>query len=162
MFTTLAQRFWSKVNKNGPVLHRELGPCWVWTGCQDGRGRGAIWVETEKTKAPRVAWYLETGKWPNPNALHKCDNGLCVRFSHLFEGTQKDNMMDAALKGRIKNGDTRGEGNGRAKLTELQVKHIKYLLQNGASGREIAELHGVSKYTISLIKLGKHWKHVTI
>jgi hypothetical protein len=29
---TLEERFWEKVDKNGPVpAHRpELGPCWVW------------------------------------------------------------------------------------------------------------------------------------
>ena len=31
--STLEERFWRKVDKNGPIPeHRpELGPCWVWT-----------------------------------------------------------------------------------------------------------------------------------
>jgi len=103
----LEERFWEKVNKEGPIPTHcpELGQCWLWTGGQDGRGRGSLWVyeENTKCKAPRVAWFIETGKWPNPMALHKCDNGLCVRFSHLFEGTQSDNMRDCAEKGRLKN-----------------------------------------------------------
>jgi hypothetical protein len=37
---SLPERFWKKVDKNGPVpAHRpELGPCWLWTGALVGRG----------------------------------------------------------------------------------------------------------------------------
>src|SRR4051812_27991288 len=33
---SLADRFWSKVNKDGPVVRSDLGPCWIWTGALDG------------------------------------------------------------------------------------------------------------------------------
>lgn len=160
----LSDRFWDKVNKNGPVPPHcsELGPCWLWTGAQDGKGRGSVWVDEvgTKCKAHRVAWYLETGMWPNPMALHKCDNGLCVRFSHLFEGTQKVNMQDAKEKGRTRNGTVRGEDNNNAVLTDAQAKEVKAFLANGFVGADLAKSYGVSVSTISHIKTGKAWKHI--
>jgi len=51
-------------------------------------------------KAPRVAFFLKRGYWPEPCALHHCDNTLCVRDEHLFEGDQGDNARDRASKGR--------------------------------------------------------------
>ena len=35
-YPPVEERFWPKVDKNGPVPepHPELGPCWVWTGAK--------------------------------------------------------------------------------------------------------------------------------
>jgi len=106
--TPVAERFWRKVNKDGPVpAHRpELGPCWVWT---DHLSSGYGMIRLESTKkgdkgqnvlCHRLAWFLETGTWPEPCALHKCDNRACVRFDHLFEGDRADNIRDMASKNR--------------------------------------------------------------
>lgn len=54
-----------------------------------------------------------------------------------------------------------GENNPRAKLTEEQVKEIKYsLIPSGLSNPEIAEIYGVKPYVISFIRTGKNWSHV--
>jgi hypothetical protein len=109
----LNERFWAKVNKRGPLpskrstkMHPDIADtrCWFWTGAKTGSGYGSVGIEPRRvTKlAHRVAWFLATGKWPNPQALHKCDNRLCVRFSHLFEGTNSDNVADTWAKWRLK------------------------------------------------------------
>jgi hypothetical protein len=154
----LKVRFWEKVNKAGPTVRPELGPCWLWTGSQRGKEYGAVSYEGKMESAHRVAWFLETGEWPKPQACHKCDTKLCVRFTHLFEGTNKDNQHDKALKGRAST--QQGEQCGAAKLTAIDVMYIRRYLQAGVTGIELARTYGVSTGTISHIKRGRIWRSV--
>lgn len=105
IFSPLADRFWSKVDK------RSDEECWNWFGCISGTeklrkrygGRGSIRVGDRMVVAPRVAWELTNGVIPDGlAALHKCDNPLCCNPSHLFLGTQLDNIKDRESKGRGK------------------------------------------------------------
>ena len=96
---SIEERFWSKVNKHGPNLMPSLGPCWVWTGAKDKDGYGVIHFKGALRKAHRVAWFLATGEWPEPNGLHKCDNKPCVRFSHMYEGDTANNAQDREARG---------------------------------------------------------------
>jgi hypothetical protein len=92
------------VNRNGPIpAHRpDLGPCHEWTSSKSDRGYGlfAIGGTHHNQKAHRVAFWLEHGRWPEPAALHLCDNRPCVNPAHLAEGTQRDNLADMRAKGR--------------------------------------------------------------
>ena len=99
----LALRFWEKVNKNGPTIRPELGPCWVWIGATMGVGYADLWDGKRLVPATHVATFLETGKWPSLEMMHKCDNIVCVRYAHLSEGTHQENMHDMAVKGRSRN-----------------------------------------------------------
>jgi hypothetical protein len=36
MVGTIAERFWAKVNKQGPIHNSKLGCCWVWTAAKAG------------------------------------------------------------------------------------------------------------------------------
>jgi len=57
--------------------------------------------------------------------------------------------------------DNKGEKNPRSRLKEQDVIEIKRLCDEGIlTQREIGYLFGVSKYTISDIKLRKRWKHI--
>lgn len=111
-------RFWSKVDKNGPTLRAELGPCWVWTASRDRKGYGSIgWgSKTDGTRRPigahRFAWWIATGAMPLLCVLHKCDNPSCVRLDHLFLGTVADNNRDMFAKGRASVGHAIGDRNG--------------------------------------------------
>ncbi len=111
---TVAERFWPKVDKNGPI-HPVLGTaCWDWTGQTDGKfGYGRIAVgmlrgqfaarpeRMPRIGTHRVGWELANGPIPSGMCVcHKCDRPSCVRADHLFLGTMADNDADKATKGR--------------------------------------------------------------
>lgn len=94
---TLEDRFWSKVNKDGPlpVDTAAEGSCWDWTASRRGgkdADYGQFRVEDQVTKeAHRVAWELENGKVPEGKILgHICRRGICVRPSHIAPMTRSE------------------------------------------------------------------------
>lgn len=161
MTESLIDRFWSKVNKNGPLPkdRPSLGRCWLWTAGTNDSGYGWFAAEDKSRNAHRVAWWLMTGKWPTPCALHKCDNRLCVRFSHLEEGDKKKNNADCIARGRNKSAHV-GEINPRAKLSKNQVLSIRSLRAEGKDYAAIALRYGISSSHACQIALGKAWSHI--
>lgn len=168
-------RFWSCVDKHGPVPeHRpELGPCWVWTGSRRGIGYGRLSVHNTMRMAHRYSWELNVGPIPDGLwVLHKCDNRVCVNPSHLFLGTSQDNVADRDAKGRTASGTRngaatrpdripRGEMNPRAVLRESDVLSIRArYASGGVSLQEIANEYGISKQSIWRAIRGKAWRHL--
>jgi hypothetical protein len=110
------ERFWAKVDMNGPVVRPELGPCWLWTGViVSGYGRVTD-PGRGQTGAHQMAWRLAGGSLlTRKHVLHVCDVRTCVRndgegvyelngvqhprYGHLFLGTHADNMQDLKAKG---------------------------------------------------------------
>jgi hypothetical protein len=145
---TLSERFWRFVKKTDG--------CWLWTGDLTNNGHGVIghWP-TRKAKiiASRASWILHFGDIPEGLFVcHKCDVRACVRPDHLFLGTQKQNLEDAAQKGRM----GRGTKVNTNKLTEADVRHIRTLYPH-RSQQSIAIEYGVSQVLISTIVLRKTW-----
>lgn len=98
-----AKRFWPKVNKSGPIIRQELGPCWEWMAAREKKGYGKFGVSNPRrlVKASRFVWELERGPIPEGLwVLHRCDHPPCVNPAHLFLGTARDNNRDTASKGR--------------------------------------------------------------
>jgi DNA-binding CsgD family transcriptional regulator len=55
----------------------------------------------------------------------------------------------------------RGEGHGKAKLSEIDVLTIRDLLSNsGYTQKQIGEMFGVNSRTVSGIKQGTVWGHL--
>lgn len=85
--------------------------CWLWIGYTRA-GYGRIRDDKKNEQAHRVAWRLFRGPIPaGKKVLHRCDNTYCVRPSHLFLGTQLDNVRDMIRKGRRT--ELWGKRNGR-------------------------------------------------
>lgn len=162
---SLDVRFWEMVNK-GP-------DCWLWTGptvCGYGSigsgGRGG-----RNLRANRVSWELANG--PIPDGLfvcHRCDVKACVNPSHLFLGTNSENIRDAVSKGLI-GGDAlahKGEDNPRSKLTEANVREIRAIYAANAGVRYVkrgtatvlAKRFGVHPEIIMRVAKARSWAHV--
>jgi hypothetical protein len=160
----LADRFWSKVDRDGPVPEHcpELGNCWVWTGAVTGWGYGKFSV-ARSVWAPAhvVSWVLAHGSVPGGLfVLHRCDNPPCLRPSHLRPGTPKDNIQDMISKGRWGSPAARGVRNAHAKLTEAQVVAIRERFEAGELREALAAAYGVTPTTVGCIVNGRLWRHV--
>lgn len=160
-FSTNEQRFWSRVNKDGPLHphHPDLGPCWLWTGMPTTAGYGEIGVDGVLWMAHRYAYKLVHGRlYRALFACHSCDVPACVNPAHIFLGKQQDNMADCARKGRI----ARGERSAKAKLTAEQVRSLRHArCVDGMPYTCLAAQYGVTKATVRNAALGISWKQVT-
>ena len=145
----IKERFWSKVKKTKT--------CWIWTAYKttNGYGRFGMAAHIGPKAAHRVAWALTHGEIPKGlNVLHKCDNPPCVRPSHLFLGTLKENSQD--MKNKLRG--TIGESNKHAKLTKNDVLEIREsCAKKELKQYQLAEKYNVSTAAISLIVNRINW-----
>lgn len=145
----LATRLWGKVTKTET--------CWVWTGRTHEDGYGRLWANGRDRLAHRVSWVLARGAIPGDlYVLHKCDNPPCVRPSHLFLGTQADNIADMDRKGR--RNPTRGEANPSAKLSRKDAMDIRRAHKLGESVASLSRRYPVNQTTVRRIVEGLLWR----
>ena len=96
------EAFWSRVNQDGPTMPHMDTNCWEWQGKRDNKGYGKLPFKWEGRLASRYSYYLNIDENfdRSKDVCHHCDNPPCVRPSHLFLGTAKDNGQDMSKKGR--------------------------------------------------------------
>lgn len=91
---TPEERFWSKVDKNGPVPeHRpDLGPCWIWNAARKEKGYGVFWDGTRLIRAHTYCYRLLIGEFPQGKVPdHLCRLPFCVNPYHLEPVTSLEN-----------------------------------------------------------------------
>jgi hypothetical protein len=128
-------RFWAKVER------LSSDECWTWKGARCSLGYGRAWIlrgpnVRERLLAHRIAYVLRNGPIPMGYFVcHSCDNPSCVNPGHLFLGTQKENMTDAASKDRC-----------RRKLSDIDILDLKILrMRTTLTERNLARLFDISR-----------------
>lgn len=160
---TLAERFWSKVDRSGS--------CWPWLASKTKGGYGRFRADGKVVLSHRLAYELTYGPIPpGVKILHMCDYPPCCNPEHLRAGTQLENVQDMWQKDR--QGDRshlllycgkvklNGERNPAAVLSDTQVVAIRACYDAGIPQRVIAELFGVSQSHVSELVRKEQWKHV--
>ncbi len=73
-------------------------------------------------------------------------------------------LMSRTRKEKFKNNELslKGESSPRHKLLNKKIIQIKMLIKLGFGNKEISEIYGVNRKTISNIKTGKTWSHIKI
>lgn len=168
------ERFWSKVDRNGPVIRPELGPCWIWTGHPFPNGYGCFSTNRPNRHhllAHRVAYALtHGGELPEGILRHRCDNRPCCRPDHTLPGTQAENIRDMIERGRMAPSEqhrpknpAHGARHYRAQLTESQVTEIRERYAAGGIGQaELGKLYGIGQGAVRKIVHGTNWKHLPV
>jgi hypothetical protein len=130
--------------------------CIEWQAARNQKGYGIFGIGRNKLfLAHRLAFEWSFANFiPSMFVLHRCDNPACCEPSHLFQGTNSDNVADMMAKGR----NIMGMRVGNSKLSDADIRAIK---NDNRVQRIIAEQYGVDQSTISDIKAGQSWRHIT-
>ena len=144
------------------------GGCWVWLGAKNKAGYGLFNASDGRPArcvlAHRAAWELHFASIPTRLCVcHHCDTPACVRPSHLFLGTQAENMRDSARKGRHPRNKTKYLPEGKDhhfyrrghKLTRQEALSIR---RSAKTNKELAAEYSVDPSLISRIRSKQVWK----
>lgn len=147
-------------------VHKAENGCWLWTAATvKSLGYGRFGFGREVDYAHRASWRIFRGPIPKGMFVcHRCDVRHCVNPGHLFIGSQRENMRDAADKGRIKlprANYASDETHQVSKLTNDQVQAIRRAeLWNGEVRRSFAERFGVTPACVWMARTGRTFKDV--
>jgi hypothetical protein len=155
-------RFLDKINKNGPIPRHcpALGPCWLWTAnTVKGYGQFVLPRDADGKQphvyAHRFAYELVHGPFESADvkACHRCDFTLCCRPSHVFKGSQADNLSDARRKGRLI------DGAHLIKLSDADLAYIRANYRPRKNGKQLAAHFGIHLVTLLRVVAGTERAH---
>ena len=149
------------------VIRIPFSDCWIFTGATNDFGYGIVGTGARgqpNDRAHRITYRHFVGDIPNGMFVcHECDVPSCCNPSHLFLGTNQDNVNDMIRKGRNskppRNPHVVGSAHPLSKLTEEQAVLIRHMYANGSLQRDIAKQFGVAHQTISKVVRNKRYKN---
>lgn len=153
-------RFWSHVGVSNSDA------CWGWSASFDLHGYGQfVYRKGKKTWRIKSSIFAYRFPWDFPGierplnslcVLHACDNPPCCNPSHLFLGTQKDNVADMVRKKR----NVFGASHISSKITDADVLEIRRRRNSGELYKDIARDFPLSESSIRKIAIRMRWKHL--
>jgi hypothetical protein len=116
--------------------------------------RGQVWthIVTPQTAANMMA--IRQNSW----ARREITQDMRDRFRQVGLANKGRSPSPAAREMLARN--SRGEGNPKAQLTNIQVAQIRGLLAAGARCKDIGPAFGVSPNTVSRINNDESWRHI--
>jgi hypothetical protein len=133
------QRFWRG------VIPRGDDECWGFDRKPNGWQQIEILFKGKRQLVSRLMYSMTKGPIPfGLNVCHTCDNPSCVNPSHLWVGTQQENVMDCAKKNR----------KGTQKLTTDQIIDLRKQALDGTPLAVLASQFHVSPQYASRVARG--------
>lgn len=139
-----------------PKLNRHIATCEVsgylrlWIGCDDG-SKAQFLVHR------LVAITFLDNPEDKEQVNHKDGNKKNNHISNLEWASRQENMKHAFDTGLNSNV---GEKNGKARLSEKQVLEIYQLCLDGLTNGQIADMYGINKNMVNLIKGKNSWGYL--
>lgn len=159
---TLFELYWRRA-----IRGERPDDCWGWSGNLNNKGYTSVQIvrngRAKNYLCHRLSYLIHKGRIPKGlDVMHSCDNPVCTNPRHLDVGTRKDNMMDAARKGRAKGTSLPGESNPNSILTDDLVRYIRSVYSGGGvTQHALASSLGLTRAVVADVVGYRSWKHVT-
>lgn len=140
------ERFWLYAKRD------QQSGCLIWQHSVDGGGYGVFFSQKYgRDKAHRISYAETYGDFDSSLfVLHKCDNPSCIDPTHLFLGTNMDNIKDKVNKRRQHH--PIGNLNGRCILSDEDVQSMRDDYKSGKySYRTLHKKYNISQTQVSRI-----------
>lgn len=141
-----------RIRRIRPSTQTKLDDGYMRVVLRDGKGR------RKQASVHRLVCAAFNGPPPRSTSQSAHLNGVRDdnRPVNLVWATAKENNAH-----KIRHGThNRGENHNFARLTEDQVREIRRLVSDGATGRSICARFGVTAWTIHDIAARRSWKHL--
>jgi len=130
--------------------------CKVWPMGINSDGYGHFSIKDKSYNVSRLLYKtIYAGEYKEQVVRHKCDNRACCNIEHLEIGTQKDNILDASKRNRLRV----GERNNKSILNDEKVLYIRKEYPKKSTSELSKEL-GINPSCINSAICGKTWAHL--